>query len=56
MAVDEKRKDSPLPSPAEKEHLTDKASAEYVFHCCVHRICALADTYLRTARYALRSC
>ena len=55
MTVDEKRKDTPLPSPAEKEHLTGRASAECVFCSCAHRIYVLADAYIATRRYALRS-
>ncbi len=43
-------------SRKEKECLTDRASAECVFRRCAHRIYVLADTYLLTARYVLRSC
>ncbi|MFC2439161.1 MAG: hypothetical protein ACFNS5_11730 [Prevotella melaninogenica] len=37
------------------ECLTDKISAECVFRRCAHRIYVLADAYLATRRYALRS-
>ena len=33
----------------------DEVSAECVFRCCAHRIYVLADVYLATRRYALRS-
>ena len=39
-----------------RECLTDRASAECVFRRCAHRIYVLADAYLATRRYALRSC
>ena len=39
-----------------RECLTDRASAECVFRRCAHRIYVLADVYLVTRRYALRSC
>nr|WP_315453916.1 hypothetical protein [uncultured Prevotella sp.] len=42
-------------SPKGREYLTNRASAGCVFRRRAHRIYVLADAYLATRRYALRS-